>query len=80
LSLISEIEMLKERLQRDDNTRDEINKLKKLQQKIDLIQEDYYKLESSKEEFRIKYEATKVENDLLIEKVCFLNKFQGLRK
>ncbi len=80
MSLISEIEMLKERLQRDDNTRDEINKLKKLQQKIDLIQEDYYKLESSKEEFRIKYEATKVENDLLIEKVCFLNKFQGFRK
>ncbi len=63
--------MLKDRLQRDDNTRDEINKLKKLQQKIDLIQEDYYKLESSKEEYRIKYEATKVENDLLIEKVCF---------
>lgn len=46
LALISEIEMLKEKLQRDDNTRDEINKQKKLQQKIDMIQEELFKLES----------------------------------
>jgi hypothetical protein len=40
--------MLKEKLQRDDNTRDEINKQKKLQHKIDVIQDEMYKLESSK--------------------------------
>ena len=63
--------MLKDKLQRDDNTREEVKKSNKIQQKHELLQEEYYKLESIKEEYRIKYEATKVENDLLIEKVCF---------
>ena len=62
--------MLKDKLQRDDNTREEVKKSNKIQQKHELLQEEYYKLESIKEEYRIKYEATKVENDLLIEKVC----------
>ena len=38
--------MLKEKLERDDNTRDEVNKQKKLQQKVDAIQEELYKLEA----------------------------------
>lgn len=70
--------MLKERLQRDDSTRDEINKQKKLQQKLDVIQEEFYKLEASKEEYRIKYEATKTENDSLLEKVSYCSSFGSL--
>jgi len=74
--LITEIEMLKEKLQRDDNTalRDDPNKAKKMQLKLDNMQDDLYRLESLKEEYRIKYEAIKSENEALLEKNSELKK------
>ena len=78
MALISEIEVLKTRLQRDDNSRmdpsTELNKQLKLQQKLDVMQEELYKLESEKEKYRIQFEAAKAEQDIIIEKNIELKK------
>lgn len=72
MSLISEMEMLKEKLQQEDNARidpnNEINIQLRLQNRLDVMQEEFYKLESEKEKYRIQFEASKLEQDLLIEK------------
>ena len=73
MALLAEMDMIKDKLQRDDSARtdpsNELNKQLKLQQKLDIMQDDLYKLETEKEKYRIQYEAAKAEQDLLIEKV-----------
>lgn len=72
MSLMSEMEMLKEKIQQEDNARidpnNEINIQLKLQSRLDTMQEEFYKLESEKEKYRIQFEAAKLEQDLLMEK------------
>lgn len=71
-SLINEIEILKNKLQQEDNARidpnNDMNKQLRLQQKLDSMQEELYKLELEKEKFRVQFAAAKAEQDILIEK------------
>jgi protein HOOK3 len=71
-SLINDIEILKNKLQQEDNARvdpnNDMNKQLRLQQKLDSMQEELYKLESEKEKFRVQFAAAKAEQDILIEK------------
>ncbi len=48
VTFLNEIEVLKGKLSKEDNIRDEIGKQKKLQQKIDVMQEEIYKLDTCK--------------------------------
>lgn len=72
MSLMSEMEMLKDKLQQEDNSRvdpnNEINIQLKLQSRLDVMQEEFYKLEAEKEKYRIQFEAAKLEQDLLMSK------------
>lgn len=78
MALTSEIEMLKTKLQRDDSARldpsNELNKQVRLQQKLEMTQEELFRVESDKEKYRIQLEAAKLEQDLLIEKNVELKK------
>lgn len=78
MSLISEMEMLKDKLQQEDNARvdpnNEINVQLKLQSRLDVMQEEFYKLESEKEKYRIQFEAAKLEQELLMSKNVELKK------
>jgi chromosome segregation ATPase len=78
LSLMNEIEMLKDKLQREDNVRTdssfEMEKYLKLQSKHDIMQEEMFKLESDKEKYRMQFEAIKSEHEMLLEKNIELKK------
>ena len=52
----------------------DINKNLKLQQKLDQMQEELYKLESEKEKYRVQFEAAKADQKNLIEKNIELKK------
>nr|BAK00177.1 predicted protein [Hordeum vulgare subsp. vulgare] len=78
-SLASEIDSLRSKLQRhEDGDRgdptNEMNKQLRLQQKLDSMQEELYRLESEKEKYRIQFEAAKSEQDILLEKNIELKK------
>lgn len=78
LALVSEIDLLREKLQREDVNRNDptndMNKQLRLQQKLDFMQEELYRLESEKEKYRIQFEAAKSEQDILLEKNIELKK------
>lgn len=71
--LLSEIDALKAKMKQDDSERAESNvdmsKQLRLQSKLDSMQQELYKLESEREKYRIQYEASKAEQETLIEKV-----------
>ena len=73
LALINELELLKDRLQQENNARidpnNDMNKNFKLKAKLDTMQEELYRYESEKEKYRIQFEAAKAEQEILIEKV-----------
>lgn len=78
ISLINEMELLRDKLQEEDyartDTKVEINMQLRLQNRLDTLQEEFYKLEAEKEKYRIQFEAAKLEQDLLLEKNVELKK------
>ena len=74
-SLINEIDTLKVKMRQEDSARVdsnvELGKQLRLQQKLDAMQQELYKLESDREKYRVQYEASKAEQETLIEKVIF---------
>ena len=77
--LLSEIDALKCKMREGENARADSNadinkQMQRLQQKLDAMQQELYKLESEKEKYRVQYEASKAEQQTLIEKNIELKK------
>ncbi|CAF0817325.1 unnamed protein product [Brachionus calyciflorus] len=81
MAMLSEIEKLKDKLQREDSFRNDPtndhNMNLKLQQSIKTLQEDLYRLDSEKEKFKLLFEEAKNEKEMLMNR-CI--KYEQLAK
>ena len=71
--LLSEIDALKSKMREGENARADSNadiskQMQRMQQKLDAMQQELYKLDADKEKYRVQYEASKQEQQTLIEK------------